>query len=126
MMHQEAERLVFLTMFEVVDGMVGDEVGDIAHLLLILAIMPCGGKGRVVILSLVVEDMEEAKSFRTARQMPFPYYSSLIASLLEHFREKSLGGVDAFRQLSLSVFPILARKQTKALLAILPLQAGSD
>ena len=125
-MHQEAERLVFLTMFEGVDGMVSDEVGDIAHLLLIFAIMPRGGKGRVVILSLVVEDVEEVEAFRTARQMPLPYYGSLIASLLEHFREESLGSVDAFRQLSLSVFPILARKQTKVLLAILPLQAGSD
>ena len=81
-MYQEAERLVFLSMFEIVDGVVGDEVGHIAHLLLIVAIMPRRSKGRIVILSLVVEDMEEVEAFRTAREMPFSYHCCLIASLL--------------------------------------------
>lgn len=41
MVNHETERLVFVSLVKIFNGMVGDEVGYISHLLFIIAIMSC-------------------------------------------------------------------------------------
>ena len=55
MVNQKTEWLVLIAVVQVFDGMVGDEVGGVAHLLLEVAILTGRSEGWVVVLPLDIQ-----------------------------------------------------------------------
>ena len=101
--NQQAEWLVLVSLVQIFDSMVGDKVGSIAHLLLVVAIITCRCESWVIILSLIVQHMIIIEAFRSARHMPFAHNCSLVASILQHLWKEGLCGVDTFCQLALTI-----------------------
>src|SRR5262249_7351439 len=72
--HQE-ERLVGITLFEPVDGEVGDDVGDIALAFGLLAVVD---HGRVVVLALAGKDVPVIEPGRIGDEVPFADHGGLV------------------------------------------------
>ena len=85
MVNQQTEWLVLVAVVQVLDGMVGDEVGGIAHLLLEVTVLAGRSEGWVVVLTLVIQNMIVVESLRTAGHVPLAHYGSRIASPLQQF-----------------------------------------
>ena len=85
MVNQQTEWLVLVAVVQVLDGMVGDEVGGIADLLLEVTVLAGRSEGWVVVLTLVIQNMIIVESLRTAGRVPLAHYVSIIAGPLRQF-----------------------------------------
>ena len=83
--NQQTEWLVLVAVVQVLNGMVGDEVGGVAHLLLEVTVLAGRSEGWVVVLTLVIQNMIVVESLRTAGHVPLAHYGSRIACPLQQF-----------------------------------------
>ncbi len=85
MVNQQTEWLVLVAVVQILDGMVGDEVGSVTHLLLEVTILTGRSKGWVVVLTLVIQNMIVVESLWTAGHVPLAHNGSRIAGTLQQF-----------------------------------------
>jgi len=83
--NQQTEWLVLVAVVQVLDGMVGDEVGGVAHLLLEVTVLAGRSEGWVVVLPLVIQNMIVVESLRTAGHVPLAHNGCRIAGTLQQF-----------------------------------------
>ena len=83
--NHQAEWLVLVAAVQIFDGMVGNQVGGVTHLLLEVAILSGRSERRVVILTLVIQYAVVIKALRTARHVPLTYHGSRISGTLQQF-----------------------------------------
>ena len=99
--YKQAEWFIPVSFFQKFNGMVGDQVGYIAFLFHIFSIRFFTPETRIIVFTLIPQDMIVIKALRFTTHVPLTNYSGFITILLKYLRYKYMRSVNARIQTTL-------------------------